>query len=91
MNPLNPIATPDAVKPPGLGKYLPLGVVGLVAWWSVYRNLALFAEWFTYWLCGFTRGTRVGATIESPRNERAGFFLEGVKRPAMCWLRSWAS
>ena len=64
MNPLNPIATPDAVKPPGLGKYLPLGVVGLVAWWSVYRNLALFADWFTYWLCGFTRGTRVGATIE---------------------------
>ena len=59
-----PLNTPGAAGKPGWRKYLPWGVAGLVIWWLVYHSLAPFAAWFTYSLCGLTKGTHLGATVE---------------------------
>ncbi len=52
------------IRSPGLRKYRVAGVVGLALWWLVYRSLAPFAAWFAYSLCGLTKGTHLGATVE---------------------------
>ncbi|HLP77307.1 MAG TPA: permease [Candidatus Paceibacterota bacterium] len=40
------------------------GVVTLVVWWLVYRNLAAFASWFTYLACGLAKESRLGSAVE---------------------------
>jgi uncharacterized membrane protein YraQ (UPF0718 family) len=57
-------AAPAAPHPTGLRTYLLQGVAGLLIWWLVYANLASFAAWFTYSLCGLAKGSHVGAAVE---------------------------
>ena len=52
------------IRSDGLRKYLAASVAGLAIWWLVYRSLAPVAAWFAYTLCGLTKGTRLGATVE---------------------------
>jgi len=47
-----------------LRRYWAAGLAGLAVWWLAYRSLATFAAWFTYSLCGFGKGTRLGAAVE---------------------------
>jgi uncharacterized protein len=49
---------------PTVTRYVLPGLAGLVAWWFIYRNLALFAAWFTYSLLALSRGSHLGATVE---------------------------
>lgn len=39
-------------------------VVGLAAWWLLYRNLAAIAAWLSYTIAGLERGTHLGAAVE---------------------------
>ena len=39
-------------------------LLGLVAWWLVYGNLAAIAAWLTYAVAGLERGTHLGAAVE---------------------------
>ncbi|MBK8479246.1 MAG: permease [Opitutaceae bacterium] len=39
-------------------------VVGLAAWWLLYRNLAAIAAWLSYTISGLERGTHLGAAVE---------------------------
>jgi len=70
MNHLKPMTAPlTAIKFPAANpvvwrKYLWLGIAALVVWWLVYRSLAPFAAWFTYSICGLTKGTHLGAAVE---------------------------
>jgi uncharacterized membrane protein YraQ (UPF0718 family) len=52
------------VPKPTLGRYVLPGLVGLVAWWLVYRSLATSAAWFTYSLLTLPHGSHLGATVE---------------------------
>ncbi len=40
------------------------GLLGLVAWWLVYRHLAAFSVWLTYSGFGLVRGSHLGASVE---------------------------
>jgi uncharacterized protein len=40
------------------------GVVALLGWVLLYQNLAAFATWFTYPLCGLAKGSHLGAAVE---------------------------
>ena len=57
-------STPTATRKPGWRAYLLRGIVGLVIWWLVYRNLAPFAAWFTYSLLPLPHGSHLGAAVE---------------------------
>jgi len=46
-----------------LRRYLVLGAFALTAWWLVYRQLAPFADWFTYRLLSLSQGTRLGSAV----------------------------
>jgi uncharacterized membrane protein YraQ (UPF0718 family) len=59
-----PCPTAGVAGKPGWRRYLPWGFAGLVLWWWVYRSLAPFAAWFAYSLCGLTKGSHLGATVE---------------------------
>ena len=39
-------------------------VVGLLAWWLVYRNLAACSQWLSYRLLQLPRGSRAGSAVE---------------------------
>jgi uncharacterized membrane protein YraQ (UPF0718 family) len=52
------------MRSPSLRKHLGVGAAGLAVWWLVYRSLAPAAAWFAYSLCGLTKGTHLGATVE---------------------------
>jgi uncharacterized membrane protein YraQ (UPF0718 family) len=43
--------------------YVALGVLGVSVWWLIYRQLAPFADWFTYRLLSVSQGTRVGSAV----------------------------
>ncbi len=43
--------------------YLALGVFGVIVWWLIYRQLAPFADWFTYRLLFLSHGTRLGSAV----------------------------
>jgi len=47
-----------------LRRYVVPGIAGLVVWWLVYRNLALFAAWSTYTIMGLEKGSHLGAAVE---------------------------
>jgi uncharacterized membrane protein YraQ (UPF0718 family) len=49
---------------PKVAPYLAWGVAGLVIWGLIYHYLAPFAGWFTYSLCGLSKGTHLGAAVE---------------------------
>lgn len=52
-----------------------LGVLVLIAWWLLYRELAPFARWLTYTVLHFTQGTHFSLAIE--------FFLFEVPKVLM--------
>jgi len=54
---------PDKETRAGM-RYWAAGLVGLAVWWLVYCSLAPFAAWFAYSLCGFAKGSHLGATLE---------------------------
>jgi len=39
-------------------------LLGVAAWWLVYRHLAAFASWFTYDLLGLPEGDRLASGVE---------------------------
>lgn len=41
-----------------------LGVVGIFAWWLLYRNLEAVAKWFTYHLLGRSTGRHLASAVE---------------------------
>ncbi len=43
---------------------LVLAVLVLGLWWTLYRNLALVADWLTHVVIGLERGTHLGASVE---------------------------
>jgi uncharacterized membrane protein YraQ (UPF0718 family) len=70
MNEFKALATAAGGLKPGVPRqvgqwnYLLWGIVALAVWWLVYRRLAPFAVWFTYSLCGLTKGTHLGSAVE---------------------------
>ena len=40
------------------------GVLGLIAWWLLYRELSGLADWFTFSLLGLGRGTHLGSAVQ---------------------------
>jgi uncharacterized membrane protein YraQ (UPF0718 family) len=56
-----PPHTPVAARAP---VRILLGVVTLAAWWGMYRNLAIVAQWFTYQVLGLSRGSHLAAAVE---------------------------
>lgn len=46
------------------GKRLLLIIPALIAWWLLYRELAVVSKWLTYELFGFHEGTRLASSIE---------------------------
>jgi uncharacterized membrane protein YraQ (UPF0718 family) len=40
------------------------GVLGLVLWWTIYRNLAPVAHWVAYGLLGLSETSRFGSAVE---------------------------
>ncbi|MCL5268984.1 MAG: permease [bacterium] len=38
--------------------------MGLVAWWAIYRNLALLSQWLTYHVLALREGTHLGSAVE---------------------------
>src|SRR5579883_3250336 len=51
------------------------GALGLIAWWLLYRQLPVLADWVTYPLIGLARGTHLGSAVE--------FFLFEVPKVLM--------
>ncbi|HMA92310.1 MAG TPA: hypothetical protein VKP30_06470, partial [Polyangiaceae bacterium] len=41
-----------------------LGMLGVATWWLLYRYLEVMAQWFTYRLLGFQRGSHLASAIE---------------------------
>jgi len=40
------------------------GVVGLLVWWLIYRNLAGIADWLVYFVARLVRGSQLAAALE---------------------------
>lgn len=58
-------AASSEVSPSKLPSYRILwGVLGVAAWWLLYRNLESIAKWFTYQILGFERGSHLGSAVE---------------------------
>ena len=56
----------DAEKVSGTQGWLKTatGVLGLVAWWLVYRQLSPLSDWMTFSLAGLSRGTHLGSAVQ---------------------------
>lgn len=56
---------PTEVAPPKLPSFRFLwGMLGGATWWLLYRYLEVMAQWFTYRLLGFERGSHLASAIE---------------------------
>jgi uncharacterized membrane protein YraQ (UPF0718 family) len=56
--------TTDVPRKRGGRNYLLRGITALAVWWLIYHQLAPFAAWFTYSLCGLPRETHLSAAVE---------------------------
>lgn len=65
----DPVACASSGSPKSSGWFgrAASGGFGLAIWWLVYRNLEVFAEWFTHSLCGLAKDSRLGSAV--------GFFV----------------
>lgn len=57
-------AAQSPAAPESMGRYIVLGIAGLVAWAVVYFNLPAFAEFFTYDALGLTPGSHLAEAVE---------------------------
>ncbi|MGE5610468.1 MAG: permease [Bacillota bacterium] len=61
----NQSSAPSSGSRTGLApRYLGLAVLGGLAWWAIYRNLALFSLWLTYRVLGLRPDTHLGSAVE---------------------------
>jgi len=51
-------------KPLSRGKYLTFGILGLLSWYILYKQLHPFSNFFTYSLLGITPESHLGASIQ---------------------------
>lgn len=59
--------SPDQSGKPAVKRYTSLifwGVLGVAAWWLLYRNLGAGSQWFTYRLLGLSTGSRLASAVE---------------------------
>ena len=52
------------VRNPLTGRYFLVTLLGVVAWWLIYGELAPMAHWVTYGLLGLEQGTHLGGAVE---------------------------
>ncbi len=46
------------------GKIIPLGILGLAAWYLIYKNLEPFSHYLTYSLLSIRKGSHLGAALQ---------------------------
>ncbi|HID70424.1 MAG TPA: permease [Desulfobacterales bacterium] len=51
-------------KPLSKGKYLTFGILGILSWYILYKQLLPFSNFFTYTLLGITPESHLGASIQ---------------------------
>ena len=62
---MNPPSNNSPYRPAATsGRYLLIGAVALVLWWSLYTHLAPAARWFTYQALGLTSGSQLASAVE---------------------------
>lgn len=58
------IETPPSSSRSGIFRFLILISAGLLAWWLIYRNLAVFSTWFTYQVLPMEKGSHLARALE---------------------------
>jgi uncharacterized membrane protein YraQ (UPF0718 family) len=62
---MNPPSKTSVIRPSATtGRYLLIGAVALVLWWTLYIHLAPAARWFTYEALGLTEGSHLASAVE---------------------------
>ena len=69
-------------------RYLGTGLLGLTAWWLVYRALSPFAKWVTFSLLSLPPGRPLSLHLDHPRLARVTFAVSFVPDECPVWANA---